>query len=816
MRAVRCLATVGAIVLIGGTFFPHTAPAQTTWVCQTGIEGVRIEESRAAGPFNLVYQFRDADDEVGSWGHIFDSDGVFYPKETGQGQVMLRAFAHAGYAVQTGDDLLVTYDGGLQKRVYLPAVTGFAQLYVAEDGSTYYDSNLVSLAQAAAAPSPTPTCSVMGYKTPSPTPSTSPSPVGYFTPTPRPQCYCEPDTNPWSVTLTDSSPTAGSTYRFRWSCTYNQENVYNWWTSSTGWLEIEPPRGIGFDGQAFSLSVSLEDTSGVTPGTVGHCIYITDELGWRDTPLWVGYAAIPWTCQTGIEDVLVQSPRGGGLYDLAYQFRDVDDIVGSWGHVFDSADIFYPKETGAGDVAIRTFAHAGYSTQTGDSLLVTYDGGLQKRVYLPRLTGYTKLYVAEDGSTFYDENLSSLAQAALAPSPSPTPSVMGQKTPSPTPSITPTPAGYLTPTPRPICYGAPIAEPGYITLRDSEPTAIVTYEFSWCCTGDPEYVYDWWTSATDWLVLSPSQGFGFDYQFFEVDVSLGDTSKLGPGETEYLCIFYDWLDWNTGCFQATYVGITPTPTPVPVWPGNPPPGDYNGDGTSDIAVFRPSQSLWRIRGLSDVYFAYSSDEPVPQDYDGDGAWDLAYWRSSEGLWKVKGQTVLYFGTSADSPIPNDYDGDTTCDFAFFRGTNGLWKVRAFTTFYFGTSADRPDVGDYDGDGSTDFAYFRNANGLWKVRNITTLYFGTSTDQPVPADYDGDGTCNPSYFRDTNGFWKVRGSTGFYFGGSTDEPVPGDYDGDGTIDFGYWRPSNRLWKINGITRVYLGLSDDEQVTNPYAE
>ncbi|HPR90610.1 MAG TPA: hypothetical protein PLD93_04140, partial [Synergistaceae bacterium] len=37
-----------------------------------------------------------------------------------------------------------------------------------------------------------------------------------------------------------------------------------------------------------------------------------------------------WLCQTGIENVRVQSPRGAALYDLVYQFRDADEIVGSW------------------------------------------------------------------------------------------------------------------------------------------------------------------------------------------------------------------------------------------------------------------------------------------------------------------------------------------------------------------------------------------------------------------------------------------------------------------------------------------------------
>ena len=243
------------------------------------------------------------------------------------------------------------------------------------------------------------------------------------------------------------------------------------------------------------------------------------------------------------------------------------------------------------------------------------------------------------------------------------------------------------------------------------------------------------------------------------------------------------------------------------------PGDYDGDGTSDLAIFRPSNALWKVRGITSAYFGTSLDEPVPRDYDGDGAWDLAYFRSTNGFWKVRGFTSLYFGTSTDAPVPGDYDGDGSAEAAYFRDTNGFWKVRGFTGLYFGTSVDVPIPGDFTGDGAADFAYHRSSNGLWKVRSATAVYFGTSVDTPVPADYDGDGSADLAYFRGTNGLWKVRGLTSAYFGTSDDEPIPGDYDGDSTADFGYRRPAGILWKAKGITRVYFGLSDDSQVTNP---
>jgi len=243
-------------------------------------------------------------------------------------------------------------------------------------------------------------------------------------------------------------------------------------------------------------------------------------------------------------------------------------------------------------------------------------------------------------------------------------------------------------------------------------------------------------------------------------------------------------------------------------------GDYDGDGTSDPAVFRPSSALWKVRGVTSTYFGAPGDRPVPADYDGDGTWELAYNRSSAGIWKIRGLTRFYFGASADFPAPADYDGDGSAEVAYFRRSNGLWKVQGFTSLYFGTSADRPLPADYDGDGAVDFAWFRPASALWKVRGVTSTYFGAPGDRPVPADYDGDGGVDFAWFRLSSALWKVRGLTSFYFGTSEDEPVPADYDGDGTADFGYRRPASILWKADGITRIYFGLSGDEQVTNPW--
>jgi len=240
-------------------------------------------------------------------------------------------------------------------------------------------------------------------------------------------------------------------------------------------------------------------------------------------------------------------------------------------------------------------------------------------------------------------------------------------------------------------------------------------------------------------------------------------------------------------------------------------GDYNGDGTSDIAIFRPSSGLWAVREITRVYFGSSNDRPVPGDYDGDGTTDIGIFRPDTGLWGIRSLTRNYFGGAIDSPIPDDYDGDGSCDTGIFRAFSGLWAVKDITRSYFGSAGDLPVPGDYNGDGTADIGLFRGSSGLWAIKGLTRAYFGGPADEVVPGDYNGDGIWEEGIFRPTSGLWAIRGVTRSYFGSSSDQPVPADYAGSGADSICIFRDSSGLWAVNGITRVYFGGSGDSPVT-----
>lgn len=268
---------------------------------------------------------------------------------------------------------------------------------------------------------------------------------------------------------------------------------------------------------------------------------------------------------------------------------------------------------------------------------------------------------------------------------------------------------------------------------------------------------------------------------------------------------------NGGTRTPTPVPLSPSPTLTPAQEAPPWITDFNGDGTSDPAIFRDSSGLWAVRGITRIYFGAVGDSPEPGDYDGDGTTDIGLYRFSSGLWAVRNITRAYFGGINDHPCPGDFDGDGTDDIGIYRSSSGLWALRGITRTYFGRAGDQPVPAYYSGMEHKEIAIFRPVSGLWSIRKITRIYFGASNDEVVPGNYGKEGACRPAIWRPSSGLWAVRGLTRCYFGSSSDLPVPGDYSGTGTDRIGIFRPVSGLWAIKGVSRIYYGSAGDIPVT-----
>ena len=275
--------------------------------------------------------------------------------------------------------------------------------------------------------------------------------------------------------------------------------------------------------------------------------------------------------------------------------------------------------------------------------------------------------------------------------------------------------------------------------------------------------------------------------------------------------------------------------------------DAANDGSADLALFRPSGGLatWQTKTLTgaagSVQLGSSGDIPVPGDYTGDETSDVAVFRPSNGTWYTaltasNNYGARTWGISTDVPVQGDYDRDGITDLAVYRPSEGNWYIlrssgNVFTQVTQGTATDKPVPADYDGDGKTDVAIYTPSTGNWTVRLSSGNYgsfiiqaWGNSTDIPVPADYDGDGKADRTVYRPLEGNWyvfrsSVTVSQGLVFqhGLSGDIPQPADYDNDRKADYAVFRPSNNTWYINrstaGIIQQVFGQTGDIPASAP---
>jgi FG-GAP repeat. len=174
-------------------------------------------------------------------------------------------------------------------------------------------------------------------------------------------------------------------------------------------------------------------------------------------------------------------------------------------------------------------------------------------------------------------------------------------------------------------------------------------------------------------------------------------------------------------------------------------GDIDGDGRTDLIVWRPDTGtfFWLISSANYDYASQGAkqwgsaslgDVPFIGDFDGDGKSDIAVWRASTGTWywlqssfgfDYANRRSKQWGSAShgDVPLVGDFDGDRKTDLAVWRASTGTWFWLTSSTDYeyagqasrqWGSQAqqDVPMLGDLDGDGRAELIVWRPGNGLW--------------------------------------------------------------------------------------------------------
>ncbi len=275
--------------------------------------------------------------------------------------------------------------------------------------------------------------------------------------------------------------------------------------------------------------------------------------------------------------------------------------------------------------------------------------------------------------------------------------------------------------------------------------------------------------------------------------------------------------------------------------------DFNGDRFSDLAVARigdggVAQFLFGSTSFipharpTDT-FGRSGDIFVPGDYDGDGVTDIAVVRAVSGnaVWAIRLSSrlsvtteplIVTYGIVGDQLIPADYNGDGKTNLAVIRNIPEGFKLwlpassggDAIEPVLWGLSDDLARTADVDGDGRSDFIVVRRTPEgelLWFIRLATgealePKLFGFATDEIVIADNNGDGKAQIGVIRAANGFKLV------IFEG--DEPYLWGLEGDVSVDgiYGLTKHVNRVvWRVlNGQGTFFIRNSNNTASVVPF--
>jgi len=259
--------------------------------------------------------------------------------------------------------------------------------------------------------------------------------------------------------------------------------------------------------------------------------------------------------------------------------------------------------------------------------------------------------------------------------------------------------------------------------------------------------------------------------------------------------------------------------------------DFMGDGeVSDLAVYQESSGNWCILRLSDrsqlaEWMGGPGYMPAPGDYDGDGQTELGVYRPESGAWYARPvasdwiTTIGTWGSQGYQPVPGDYDGDGRTDFMVYQESAGLWYLQrssdgVVVSGQFGGPGYNAQPGDYDGDRTSDAAVYDEGSGNWYIITVNgvviawNMLWGGADYTPVAGDYNGDGRTDLGAYHEGTGLWFMSDAAGnvigwwISWGAPGYQPVAKDFNGDEAAEMAVYQASTGLWYIRTVGGTIL--------------
>jgi hypothetical protein len=232
------------------------------------------------------------------------------------------------------------------------------------------------------------------------------------------------------------------------------------------------------------------------------------------------------------------------------------------------------------------------------------------------------------------------------------------------------------------------------------------------------------------------------------------------------------------------------------------------NGSDEAAVFAGTRFTYNTVATS----ANCAAVPVTGDWNGNGRTDVGVYRhgAASGRFRERmpdGHVVaVQYGLPGDTPLIGDWNGDGRSEVGSWRPLGHSFWLRmpkgASKTIPFGTSRDVAVTGDWDGDKTTDVGVWRPATATFLLRlgdgSVTSRQFGRTGGIPVTGNWDGGRRYEVGVFNPTAAVFSLRMSDGTVvkrqLGVAGDLPVTGDWNGNGVTDIGVWSPSNATFSL----------------------